>query len=561
MSEQSVIDDPSRVDETIVDPIELAFRRLIKRHSSAEVAAIDALASPALVAVPEALRVPREQLVRRESMVALLADVDHPTMVRLWVRARARGAAVIPVRIDGTHERRGDLYMFDLRRRRGVMMAVFLETTSHDDHLPEATRLPAHPPRVGWATKDAGAIFLSADAALAEMLGRAPQEIVGRRSIELIHPHDHEVGIAGWMDMLGGSGSAQRVRLRHRHRDGSWVWLEVTNHNRLSDPEHLDVIAEMVDVSDEMAAQEAVRAREQLLAQLTDTVPVGLFHADTQGRLLYTNRCLHEMTGTAIAASVGQQFSNVVGEGRHLLDRAVRQAASGSAADTEVSVRDARGWLRHLVISVRPLTDEDGGVTGLTGCVEDVTDVVREMRDLEVKAARDSLTGCLNREATLAALQHVLDHGSVSQSHPDSGRRAGTAVIFVDLDGFKTVNDGLGHAAGDDMLVTVAQRIRSAVRSGDLLGRVGGDEFLVVCPDVTDPADALDLARSLGQRVCRPLAEDRSGEALLRASMGVAWSDRPGLAPTSLIQAADAAMYESKRAGGKEPVIASVVGV
>ena len=168
--------------------------------------------------------------------------------------------------------------------------------------------------------------------------------------------------------------------------------------------------------------------------------------------------------------------------------------------------------------------------------------MVRSQRELQAKAARDPLTGCLNRETILAALQELLD-----QQAPWP---RGAAVIFIDLDDFKQINDSQGHAAGDKVLIEVAENLHAATRSGDLLARFGGDEFVVVCANVLRD-EALAAARSIQRRAF--------GAASVRASLGVAWTDLPGQSATALVHAADEAMYEAKRTGRAEPVMAGAV--
>jgi diguanylate cyclase (GGDEF)-like protein len=124
----------------------------------------------------------------------------------------------------------------------------------------------------------------------------------------------------------------------------------------------------------------------------------------------------------------------------------------------------------------------------------------------------------------------------------------GIAVLYVDLNHFKPINDAYGHAVGDQILRITAERLRHAVRTGDLVGRIGGDEFVVVCSQVGSEAAAGQLAESLRRRLCVPT--DVDGRHIeLSASVGVAWTDDPGLEADALVDAADSAMYASKRAG------------
>jgi diguanylate cyclase (GGDEF)-like protein len=168
------------------------------------------------------------------------------------------------------------------------------------------------------------------------------------------------------------------------------------------------------------------------------------------------------------------------------------------------------------------------------------------MRDeLHMRATFDVLTQCHNRASTMAALEALL-------ASPEEGARP--AVIFVDLDHFKRLNDEQGHAAGDEFLGVVARRLQGAVREDDLVGRIGGDEFLIVCPSVSTATEAvrtaIRIAESLGHEIQLKTTRTRS-----QASIGVAWSSGPDTDADTLVAQADAAMYESKRRGVGRPVL------
>jgi diguanylate cyclase (GGDEF)-like protein/PAS domain S-box-containing protein len=541
---------PSRA----ADPVESALAALVARHPEAIIAGVEDVADghPRLVPLPAGFERPDGLKADAAAVIDDVVAADRVAVAKAWGRARRRGTAKAAVRLRSDPGHPGALYFFDVRARYGVMVLVFLPGVADASPPVETARPPAGPTRFARATKNEVAVITGTDGALSEILGWPAAELVGRPTLQFVHPDDRETGIEAWMEMLETAGPGRRVRLRHQHRNGRWIWLEVTNHNRLADPEHGDVLCEMLDISEEMAAHEAVRAREQLLAQLTESVPVALFHTNGAGDLLFANRRLQDLTGRPRCRTLQEQLAHVAPEDQNLTSQALAMASAGSDADVSFTIRGDSG-IRHCKMSVRPLADASGAVTGLTGCIEDVTDIMRTKLALEVKAASDPLTGCLNREAVLRAIQRLLDrplHG---------GPRRGTAVIFIDLDGFKAVNDDLGHAAGDDLLVSLTQRMRGAIRAGDLIGRFGGDEFLVVCPDVTGPSEALAIAENLNRHAFPSTGTAGADAGSLVASVGVAWSDLVALPAARLVQAADAAMYESKRAGRAQPVLSPPV--
>jgi len=375
-------------------------------------------------------------------------------------------------------------------------------------------------------------------------------ELVGQLSLDFIHEDDHELAIDNWMDMLASRAPVSRVRLRHRHRDGSWVWMEITNHNLLDDPDHRCVVAEMVNISDEMAVHEALRAREQLLERLAEALPVGVVQVDAESRVIYTNNRLHAILGAPRAATIDEQLACVLPDDRGGLADAFDAAlASRLDSDLEVRLRPSSGSgdkeVRRCVFSLRALTAETGDVTGAIVCVADVTESARLRDELHRRATYDDITRCHNRASTMAALETLL-------SDTETAHRP--AVLFVDLDRFKEVNDKFGHAAGDELLGIVARRLLRAVRADDVVGRIGGDEFLVIRPGITDATQAMTTAVRLAETF-RHQVRLKAGHLSCRASIGVAWSPDPTLDAEVLVAMADAAMYEAKRTGSTQPIL------
>ncbi|MBI5104563.1 MAG: GGDEF domain-containing protein, partial [Solirubrobacterales bacterium] len=250
--------------------------------------------------------------------------------------------------------------------------------------------------------------------------------------------------------------------------------------------------------------------------------------------------------------------------GCFLLDHEEAEGLLGLHQSPYASRCNGRGpyaWERHWLIV--PLHGGDGEPRGVIW-VDDPADrllpgrerlqalrlfadqaaaALEAARDFEAtahRAAHDALTGLGNRATLADRLRHALQRVKRSSG--------ALAVLFVDLDRFKDINDTLGHAAGDELLRVIAARLDETVRPGDTVARFGGDEFVVLCEDLAGPEDALEVAERLRTEVARPIALP-SGVAQVTASIGVALPDRPDRSAETVLQAADRAMYEAKAAG------------
>jgi diguanylate cyclase (GGDEF)-like protein len=197
---------------------------------------------------------------------------------------------------------------------------------------------------------------------------------------------------------------------------------------------------------------------------------------------------------------------------------------------------------------MRALLSADGAVVGGVCCLADITDAARMRAELEARASVDALTGCMNRSAVMSALEAMLADESTTDGD-------GLAAVFIDLDDFKSVNDQFGHAVGDLYLAAVGGRLQHVVRGDDVVGRLGGDEFLLVCTSIRNDEEA----RSLGDRVAATITSPITigGVSLTpTASVGVAWTTiRRGIDADALIAESDAAMYVAKHARDGRPVV------
>ena len=272
------------------------------------------------------------------------------------------------------------------------------------------------------------------------------------------------------------------------------------------------------------------------LAEVLDLMPDAVCVVDPEGRLLFVNASFQRIFGYAPEEVLGRQIFSLV----HPEDRAMTTAQAERVMAGELQRHFRNRYLHkdgHTVDiqwSARWLPEHRVRI----GVGHEVTELRRAERELEHRAHHDALTGLVNRHRLQAELQAAIDRAA--------GEGGGLALLYIDLDGFKRVNDRGGHAVGDRLLRELARRMQRAVRQNDLVARVGGDEFVVLLPDCRDLQAARDVADSLRARLVAPY---RLPEGLFRldASIGVAMFPADGADAEALLAHADRTMYATKR--------------
>jgi two-component system, cell cycle sensor histidine kinase and response regulator CckA len=360
-------DQPTRLDPASV---EVVLKTLLLKHPNARVAAINA--DGLFTSMPDSVALQGRRTIPGRTGLDVVVQEDREAVIRAWEQALDSGAARVEVRLATDPPEAAVIHYLDLRARYGVHIGVLVE--AEDAERLGALQDPSPtPPRIARVQKNELAVYLSVDEATTQILGWKPEDMVGRRSLEFVHPEDQEKAIQSWVQTLE-TNAVVPVRLRHRRADGQWTWFEVANRNLLADPAHRCVWADMVDVSDEMAAHEALRVREQLLHVLAEALPIGVFEITPDRRIAYANERLRRVMGTGSAATLDEQLSRVDPADRPRLDAALDAALDrGMDEDLEVQVAaDNHARLRCLV-RVRALADQHSSAVGALVCVEDVT--------------------------------------------------------------------------------------------------------------------------------------------------------------------------------------------
>jgi diguanylate cyclase (GGDEF)-like protein/PAS domain S-box-containing protein len=527
-----VTDDPAGSQAALVDPAR-ALELWLRQHPSATAGALSTEGTT--MDMPADVRLLPSQRVDGRSLLDLVDAADSAKLVSAFVEARTNGIAVTQVRTAAPPYRTLTIHYLDTSEQYGVILRLATfdgEEGTGDGPVDLADMIPARP-RLATVRKTTVSSVVDVDEATTVMLGWEREEMVGRQTLEFIHPDDHAKAIDNWMEFVRVRGN-HAVRLRYLRKDGAWLWLETSNQWIEEPGAEPVVLCQMIDISEEMAAHEAVRHGEQLLRRVTETVPVGLAELAVDRSVTYCNGRLRSLLGSGDVESVADLLASLRLDNARDLEVAIDDALD-RGRDLDVDVRlvgSGREVDRQCQVALRAVTDGQR-VLGALLCVMDVT-------ELKVQAATDALTGVQNRPAILDAVRRAL------HTAPN------VAVVFIDLDHFKPVNDRFGHDVGDRLLAEIGHALDGAVRAGDVVGRIGGDEFLVVCPDVGSPAAGLELAGRLAVSIG---ACGWDVGLQLSASMGVVWVTAGSVTAEEAVGRADAAMYVAKRARGGPPVL------
>lgn len=297
------------------------------------------------------------------------------------------------------------------------------------------------------------------------------------------------------------------------------------------------------DVTERLRAEAALRRSEALVRSLVDVSPNGILRLrpkrDAAGVVrdfvcLFANPASVAWLGRAQSDLIGKPFKGVMHPHTPVLFQAFRDVLeTGEACDIERAVvrQGKELWLRFLAVRA--------GEDLLVTCV-DVTEPKLRERKMAAAAFEDPLTGLLNRRG--------LEVDATALLAGAAGRSQRGALLYVDLDDFKRINDSLGHEAGDLVLCELAARLQQCTRGPDLLARIGGDEFVMLVTDV-DAAGAGEVAQRVAVAIRTPIPIDEN-EVACAASIGVALHPEDGTELKSLLQAADRAMYRAKAIGG-----------
>lgn len=379
---------------------------------------------------------------------------------------------------------------------------------------------------------------IHANARSTEVIGISLEDAIGRSMLDIVHPDDAAGVVTSYTSMQHRSDLGTPIEVRVRNARDEWLLFEIVGVNAVDDPG----IGGMIGVARDLTQ----RRMWEVAANDTSRFQMVLHSAPGVTLLLDEHGMVTSVNG-AFVRLLRHDLGLVIG--RPLVEFVAPEAAADMTAALErlrtdermvsievpMLVADAPGTLRPFRFEMANLLT-DPVVAGIVVSAHDVTELEVARRDLEHLARHDSLTGLANRAFLVDHVERLL------------AMREDFAVLFIDLDRFKPVNDELGHHVGDAVLMSIADRIHNVVRDTDTAARIGGDEFAVLVEGVGD----LDVLRDVATRLIAAIGEPFDVEGVsvtLGVSIGVVVANDACHEADALVALADSAMYQAKAAG------------
>ncbi|CAA7620013.1 conserved hypothetical protein [Candidatus Terasakiella magnetica] len=387
-------------------------------------------------------------------------------------------------------------------------------------------------------TPDGG--FVHCNPAFCQMVGYDEPALQATTSFSITHPDDRHLQIRMHEEMTGGSRESYELTKRYTHHDGHTVWgrLTVTAIRDSAGGELKFTVAVVEDITERKRLEDQMR----LAATVFENTGEGLFVTDENEHIIHVNPAFTDLTGYDAAEVLGNT-PEMLASGRHPPEytQHIREILAETGKwQGEIWNRRKTGEMFAVWQNTAIVRNERGELTNFVSVFSDITSRKQAEEQLSYQANHDPLTRLPNRTLFQERLGRALTRAHRAQSM--------VALLFIDLDHFKQINDTLGHLAGDILLQQVAERLSGCVRQGDTVARLAGDEFTVILEDIADSRDAALVSHKILSVMSMPF--DLQGhEGRISSSIGVALYPTDAGDQQTLVKLADAAMYRAKHQG------------
>ena len=372
-----------------------------------------------------------------------------------------------------------------------------------------------------------------------QIIGRNADTVIGKGWLNAIQSQDRAQVEQLWIASMQ-SHAAFNCQFRFEHGDGAIHWVigraaAEFDHNGYL----LGYVGTLTDISEIKSNEERLRQA----AAVFETTHEGVMITDAERRIIMINRAFSEITGYSPNESIGNT-PKLLRSGRHSpqffsdMNHAIDTSDHWQG---EIWNRRKNGEIYPELLSISVVRDQRGEISNFVGVFADITKLKASEHELEFLAHHDPLTKLPNRLLMLSRLQHCID-----KAHRQTGM---LAVLMLDLDRFKDVNDSFGHLAGDDLLQLVAARLTERLRSSDTVCRLGGDEFVVLLEEISHAEAAARVASEIIDALSETWRLSSSHEVRIGVSVGIALYPDHGSSAAELIQHADTALYQAKHEG------------
>ena len=381
-------------------------------------------------------------------------------------------------------------------------------------------------------------LFVDCNRSALTHMGYSREELLAIGPMDIM-PELSEETVRGVVDkLLTGQEEFIEYGTVHQRKDGSLFPVEVRLSPVSSVTDRRLLIAMVRDVSERKVTEEKLR----LLAAVFESTAEGVMVTDKNSNIVVVNRAFTETTGYAEQEVLGKN-PRILKSGRH--DRSFFNALWSSlnnagAWQGELWDRRKNGEVFPTWSTISAVYDDKSQLTHYVSVFSDISSIKRSQEQLDFLAHHDPLTRLPNRVLLNDRLDHALHRAQRDGHH--------VAVLFLDMDRFKNINDSLGHPIGDELLQVAAQRIRNSLREEDTLARLGGDEFIVLLEEVQDLQQAAVTARKLIDGFYQPFTI-KGNELHVTLSIGISFYPQDGADSATLVKNADAAMYRAKEEG------------